>query len=64
MIRAARPVPEQEGDGNGSMLSVVIPIHNEEGNVVALCRNLSTVLDRLQRPYEVLLPICAGPLLE
>ena len=36
------------------MLSIVIPIHNEEPSILPLYDRLTTVLDRLQRPYEVL----------
>ena len=36
------------------MLSIVIPIHNEEPSILPLYDRLTTVLERLQRPYEVL----------
>jgi glycosyltransferase involved in cell wall biosynthesis len=36
------------------MLSIVIPIHNEEPSILPLYDRLTLVLDRLQRPYEVL----------
>jgi glycosyltransferase involved in cell wall biosynthesis len=36
------------------MLSIVIPIHNEEPSILPLYDRLTAVLDRLQRPYEVL----------
>ncbi|HEY1183821.1 MAG TPA: glycosyltransferase family 2 protein [Bryobacteraceae bacterium] len=37
-----------------AMLSIVIPIHNEEPSILPLYDRLTAVLDRLQRPYEVL----------
>src|SRR5579885_2265054 len=36
------------------MLSIVIPIHNEEHSILPLYDRLIAVLDRLQRPYEIL----------
>jgi len=36
------------------MLSVVIPIHNEEPSILPLYDRLTTVLDKVGRPYEVL----------
>jgi len=36
------------------MLSIVIPIHNEERSILPLYDRLTAVLERLQRPYEVL----------
>ena len=36
------------------MLSVVVPIHNEEPSILPLYDRLTAVLDRLKRPYEVL----------
>jgi len=35
-------------------LSVVIPVHNEEKNLLVLHRRLETVLQDLSRPYEVI----------
>jgi glycosyltransferase involved in cell wall biosynthesis len=35
-------------------LSIVIPIHNEEPAILPLYDRLSTVLERLRRPYEIL----------
>jgi glycosyltransferase involved in cell wall biosynthesis len=35
-------------------ISVVVPMHNEEGNVVPLYEELKPVLDRLGRTYEIL----------
>jgi glycosyltransferase involved in cell wall biosynthesis len=35
-------------------LSVVIPVHNEQGNLSVLDRELKSVLERLGRPYEVI----------
>jgi glycosyltransferase involved in cell wall biosynthesis len=36
------------------MLSIVIPIHNEEPSILPLYDRLTTVLDRLRKPYEIL----------
>ncbi|HEX4807856.1 MAG TPA: glycosyltransferase family 2 protein [Bryobacteraceae bacterium] len=36
------------------MLSIVIPIHNEEPAILPLYDRLTTVLERLRRPYEIL----------
>jgi glycosyltransferase involved in cell wall biosynthesis len=36
------------------MLSIVIPVHNEERSILPLYDRLSVVLERLQRPYEIL----------
>jgi glycosyltransferase involved in cell wall biosynthesis len=36
-------------------LSVVVPLHNEEGNAGPLCEALHAALDPLGRPYEALL---------
>jgi glycosyltransferase involved in cell wall biosynthesis len=36
-------------------LSVVVPLHNEEGNAALLCDAIRAALDPLSRPYEVLL---------
>jgi len=36
------------------MLSVVIPIHNEEPSILPLYDRLTAVLERLRRPYEIL----------
>jgi len=36
------------------MLSIVIPIHNEEPSILPLYDRLTAVLERLKRPYEVL----------
>jgi glycosyltransferase involved in cell wall biosynthesis len=37
-----------------SMLSIVIPIHNEEHSILPLYDRLTAVLEQLQRPYEIL----------
>jgi glycosyltransferase involved in cell wall biosynthesis len=37
-----------------SMLSIVIPIHNEEHSILPLYDRLTVVLEQLQRPYEIL----------
>ena len=36
------------------MLSIVIPIHNEEPSILPLYDRLSAVLEQLHRPYEIL----------
>jgi glycosyltransferase involved in cell wall biosynthesis len=36
------------------MISVVIPIHNEEQSILRLYDRLTAVLERLSRPYEIL----------
>src|SRR5215467_14625706 len=36
------------------MLSIVIPIHNEEHSLLPLYDRLTAVLEQLQRPYEIL----------
>jgi glycosyltransferase involved in cell wall biosynthesis len=36
------------------MLSIVIPVHNEEHSILPLYDRLTAVLDQLQRPYEIL----------
>ncbi|HVT91385.1 MAG TPA: glycosyltransferase family 2 protein [Bryobacteraceae bacterium] len=40
--------------GLASMLSIVIPIHNEEPSILPLYDRLTSVLRGLQRPYEIL----------
>jgi len=35
------------------MLSIIIPVYNEEENIAILCEKLVASLDPLQRPYEV-----------
>ena len=35
-------------------ISVVAPLHNEEGNVVPLYEDISRVLTRLEQPYEII----------
>src|SRR6202166_4696740 len=37
-----------------AMLSIVIPIHNEEPSILPLYDRLTAVLEPLQRPYEIL----------
>src|SRR5881628_3358316 len=37
-----------------AMLSIVIPIHNEEHSILPLYDRLTVVLEALQRPYEIL----------
>jgi glycosyltransferase involved in cell wall biosynthesis len=36
------------------MLSIVIPIHNEEHSILPLYDRLTAVLEQLQRPYEII----------
>ncbi len=35
-------------------ISVIAPMHNEEGNVFPLYRDISSVMARLNRPYEII----------
>src|SRR5436305_14054590 len=37
-----------------AMLSIVIPIHNEEPSILPLYDRLTAVLEHLQRPFEIL----------
>ena len=37
-----------------ALLSIVIPIHNEEHSILPLYDRLTAVLEQLQRPYEIL----------
>src|SRR6266513_6404488 len=37
-----------------SVLSIVVPIHNEEPSILPLYDRLTAVLEQLQRPYEIL----------
>src|SRR5580692_11847010 len=37
-----------------AMLSIVIPIHNEEPSILPLYDRLTAVLESLQRPYEII----------
>src|SRR5579872_5904708 len=37
-----------------TMLSIVIPIHNEEPSILPLYDRLTTVLEQVQKPYEIL----------
>ena len=39
---------------NGALVSVIIPLFNEEDNVAPLCEALTPALDNLDRPYEVI----------
>src|SRR5258707_14124208 len=36
------------------MLSVVVPIHNEEPSILPLYDRLTAVLERLRKPYEII----------
>lgn len=36
------------------MISVVIPVHNEEGNVKEVCKELQAVLGALSEPFEII----------
>src|SRR5271167_3474437 len=36
------------------MLSIVIPIHNEEPSILPLYDRLTTVLEKLRKPYEII----------
>ena len=35
-------------------LSIVIPIHNEEPSILPLYDRLTTVLEKLRKPYEII----------
>jgi len=35
-------------------LSVVIPVYNEAGNLASLYERLTTALDKLNKPYEII----------
>src|SRR3954467_3806328 len=37
-----------------AMLTIVVPIHNEEPSILPLYDRLTAVLEQLQRPYEIL----------
>src|SRR5215813_933861 len=37
-----------------AVLSIVIPIHNEEPSILPLYDRLTAVLEQVQRPYEIL----------
>src|SRR5438477_10608922 len=37
-----------------SVLSIVVPIHNEEPSILPLYDRLTAVLEQLKRPYEIL----------
>src|SRR6202140_3832327 len=43
------------------MLSVVIPIHNEEPSILPLYDRLTLVMERLRKPYEILFVDDASP---
>jgi len=43
------------------MLSIVIPIHNEEPSLLPLYDRLTAVLESLQKPYEILFVDAASP---
>jgi cellulose synthase/poly-beta-1,6-N-acetylglucosamine synthase-like glycosyltransferase len=36
------------------MLSIVIPIHNEEPSILPLYDRLTAVLESMQKPYEII----------
>src|ERR1700733_5974333 len=41
-------------EGGSLMLSIVIPIHNEEPAILPLYDRLCTVLEKLAKPYEII----------
>jgi glycosyltransferase involved in cell wall biosynthesis len=51
--RAGLPAPCYT-EGVAAMLSIVIPIHNEEHSILPLYDRLTAVLDAVRRPYEIL----------
>ncbi|HWV38309.1 MAG TPA: glycosyltransferase family 2 protein [Vulgatibacter sp.] len=52
---ARGPAPRQNGEQEGPRLSVVVPIYNEEENVVPLVQELEKGLDACGRTWEILL---------
>jgi len=36
------------------MLSIVIPIHNEEPSILRLYDRLTAVMERMQKPFEII----------
>src|ERR1017187_9045103 len=55
LIRASAPVHNPGYTGvSYYMLSIVIPIHNEEPSILPLYDRLTAVADALGRPYEIL----------
>lgn len=42
-------------NNNNNMISIVIPVYNEEDNLPELFRRLFSVMENLKRPYEVIL---------
>ena len=46
---------ERKGEKTDAMISVVIPVYNEEGNLKALIERIRPVMASLKRPYEIVL---------
>jgi glycosyltransferase involved in cell wall biosynthesis len=46
--------PETDPSSCGVEISVIAPMHDEEGNVLPLYENISEVMARLQRGYEII----------
>jgi len=46
--------PEADSASCGVEISVIAPMHDEEGNVLPLYENISEVMTRLQRRYEII----------
>jgi glycosyltransferase involved in cell wall biosynthesis len=46
---------EKETMNSKSMISLVIPVYNEQGNLPALMERIRRVMSAMDRPYEVIL---------
>src|SRR6185437_9057144 len=46
--------PEADPASCGVEISLIAPMHDEEGNVLPLYENISEVMARLQRRYEII----------
>jgi len=53
--REQEPKPERHGASPALMYSVVVPFYNEEAVVETLVNKLRQVMDRIGRPYELVL---------
>src|SRR5262245_33674448 len=50
----SQPLPCYTVASAPRLLSIVIPIHNEERSILPLYDRLAAVLESLQRPYEII----------
>jgi undecaprenyl-phosphate 4-deoxy-4-formamido-L-arabinose transferase len=48
-------INKMEGDNIEEMISLVIPVYNEEGNLPALLDRIRAVMSALKRPWEIIL---------